>query len=238
MRGARRGIVAYDVVVEHAANGVALLLGPFEQTIAAEEALLFAGNCGEEKRGAVCGCAARDGFGEQARGFDAYGDAGGIVVCAGSVGFGVHHVGWTRIVVAGDDEECFCELGVGAGEDGVDAFQRERLAGSALTGGIEFVDDDLELAAGCFGDFVEAGDDVITGAADAAFGIGPGRKGETGAAGDELVDESAHGFYVNALARYGGGWARQQLGMRLNLLWFGRIAGGALLRERGRDGCR
>src|SRR5882762_5303027 len=200
MGGPRRGIVAYDVVIEHAADGVALLLGPFEQTIAAEEALLFAGNGGEEKRGAVCGCAARDGFGEQARGFDAYGDAGGIVVCAGGVGFGVHHVGWAGIVVTGDDEERFRQLGVGAGEDGVDAFQRERLAGRALAGGIEFVDYYLQLAARGFGDFVEAGDDVIAAAADAAVGIGPGREGETGAAGDELVDEGAHGFYVEAFA--------------------------------------
>src|SRR5882672_10176526 len=128
MGGSWRGIVADDVIVEHAADGVALLLGPFEQTIAAEEALFFAGNCGEEKRGSVCGCAARDGFGEQARGFDAYGDAGGIVVGAGSVGFGVHHVGWTRIVMAGDDEERFRQFGVGAGENGVDAFQRKWLA--------------------------------------------------------------------------------------------------------------
>src|SRR5258705_71527 len=75
MRGSRRGIVADDVVIEHAADGVALLLGPFEQTIAAGEALLFAGNCGEEKRGAVCGCAARDGVGGQARACDAYVDA-------------------------------------------------------------------------------------------------------------------------------------------------------------------
>src|SRR5258706_240589 len=107
MRGSGRGIVAYDVVVEHAADGVALLLGPIEQTIATEQALLFAGNGGEEKRGAVCGCPARGGFAEQAGGLDAYGNAGGIVVGSGSVGFGVHYVGWARIVVAGDDEERF-----------------------------------------------------------------------------------------------------------------------------------
>src|SRR5712671_6807559 len=115
MRGSRRGIVAHDVVVEHAADGVALLLGPIEQTIAAEEALLFAGNGGEEKRGAVCGCAARGGFAEEAGGFHAYGNAGSIVVGSGSVGFGVRYVRWTRIVVTGHDEECFCELGIGAG---------------------------------------------------------------------------------------------------------------------------
>src|SRR5258708_7318263 len=138
MRGSARRIVAYNVVVEHSADGVALLLGPIEQTIAAEEALLFTGNGGEEKRGAVCGCAARGGFAEEAGGFDAYGDAGSIVVCAGCVGFGVHHVRWAGIVMAGDDEERFRQLGVGAGENGVDAFQRERLAGSALARGIKF----------------------------------------------------------------------------------------------------
>src|SRR4029077_3496293 len=47
-----RRIVAYDVVIEHAANGVALPLGPFEQAIAAEQALLFPWNGGKKKRGA------------------------------------------------------------------------------------------------------------------------------------------------------------------------------------------
>src|SRR5712671_734045 len=229
MRGSRRGIVAHDVVVEHAADGVALLLGPIEQTIAAEEALLFAGNGGEEKRGAVCGCAARGGFAEEARGFDAYGDAGGIVVGAGSVGFGVHHVGWARIVVTGDNEERFREFGVGAGENGVDAFQRERLAGRALTGGIEFVDYHLQLAAGGFGDFVEAGDDVSAAAANAALGIGPGGEGEAGAAGDELVDEGAHGFFVYAFAGYGTRGTRQEFRVRAPLLGLRWIGLGGLL---------
>src|SRR5712671_1841850 len=231
MRGSPRGIVADDVVIEHGADGVALLLGPFEQTIAAEETLLFAGNSGEEKRGAVCGCAARGGFAEETGGFDAYGDAGGIVVCARGVGFGVHHVGWAGIVVTGDYEESFREFGVGAGENGVDAFQRERLAGRAFTGGIEFIDHNLQLAAGGFGDFVEAGDDVIAAAANATFGIGPGGEGEARAAGDELVDQGAHGFYVDALAGDGTGWTRQRLRVRLGLLRLGRIARGALLRE-------
>src|SRR5713226_3904479 len=104
MRCSRRGIVAYDVVIEHAADGVALLLGPFEQTIAAEESLLFAGNGGEEECGAVSAFAVGGSFAEEAGGFDAYGNAGGIIVRAGSVGFGVHHVRWARIVMAGDDE--------------------------------------------------------------------------------------------------------------------------------------
>src|SRR6266404_5213415 len=115
--------------------------------------------------------------------------------------------------MAGDDEERFGQLGVGAGEDGVDAFQRKRLAGSAFTGGVKFVDYHLQLAAGGFGDFVEAGDDVIAAAADAAFGIGPGGEGEAGAAGDELVDEGAHGFYVDAFAGYGAGGTRQEFRM-------------------------
>src|SRR5882672_4024812 len=105
MGGSWRGIVADDVIVEHAADGVALLLGPIEQTIAAEEALFFAGNCGEEKRGAVSGFAVCGGFAEEAGGLHAYGNTRGIVVGAGSVGLGVHHVGRARIVVAGDDEE-------------------------------------------------------------------------------------------------------------------------------------
>src|SRR6266853_4408476 len=132
--------------------------------------------------------------------------------------------------MAGDDEERFRQLGVGAGENGVDAFQRERLAGRALAGRVKFVDYDLQLAAGGFGDFVEAGDDVISAAADAAVGVGPGGEGEARAAGDELVEEGAHGFFVDALARYGGGWARQRLGMRLRLLRLGGVALCGLLR--------
>src|SRR6266852_6214840 len=142
----------------------------------------------------------------------------------GSVGICVHHVGWAGVVVARDDEERFCELGVGAGKDGVDAFQRERFAGSALGGGIEFVDYDLQLAAGGFGYFIEAGDDVIAAAAYAALGVGPGGEGETGAAGDELVDQGAHGFIVDTLACYGAGWTWQQFRVRVGLLRLGRIA--------------
>src|SRR5882762_774449 len=232
MRGSRRGIVAYDVVVEHAADGVALLLGPFEQTIAAEETLFFAGNGGEEKRGSVRAFAAGGGFAEEAGGLHTDGNAGGIIVGTGSVCLGVHYIRRARIVMAGDDEERFGEFRVGARENGVDAFQRERLAGRALTGGIEFVDDDLELAAGGFGDFVEAGDDVIAAAADAALGVSPGGEGEAGAAGDELIDEGAHGFFVDAFAGYGTCGTRREFRMRAPLLGLRWIGWGGLLSER------
>ncbi len=74
MRGSGRGIGAYDVVIEHPADGVALLLGPIEQMIASEQALFFAGNGGEEERGAVCAFAACSGSADETGGFHADGN--------------------------------------------------------------------------------------------------------------------------------------------------------------------
>src|SRR6266481_6818078 len=199
MRRSRGGIIAHDVVIEHAADGVTLLLGPFEQAIAAEQALFFAWNGGEEKRGAVSTFAVRGGFAEQTRGLYADRNAGSIIIRAGSVGLRVHDIGWPRVVVARDNEERFRELWVGAGKNGVNAFEMKRLAGGALGSGIEFVDHDLQLAAGILGDFIEARNDVVAATADSPLGIGPGRKRQTSPAGDELLDERAHRFFVDAL---------------------------------------
>src|ERR1700687_5177556 len=74
MRGSRRRLVAYDVVSEHAADGVALLLGPVEQMIATEQTLFFAGNGGEQDRGAVSALAVCGGYAEEAGGFHADGN--------------------------------------------------------------------------------------------------------------------------------------------------------------------
>src|SRR6266478_4390218 len=111
----------------------------------------------------------------------------------------------------------------------------KRLAGSSLGSGIEFVDDDLQLAAGILGDFIEARNNVVAATADTALGVSPGRKRESSPAGNELLDEGAHGFFVDALPCDGRGRARQQLRMRLPLLGLCRIVQG-LLREGRRDG--
>ena len=44
MRRARRGIGADDVVIEHSADRVALLLHPLQHALGAEQALFFARN--------------------------------------------------------------------------------------------------------------------------------------------------------------------------------------------------
>src|SRR6266446_7291463 len=236
MRRSRGGIIAHDVVIEHAADGVTLLLGPFEQAIAAEQALFFAWNGGEEKRGAVSTFAVRGGFAEQTRGLYADRNAGSIIIRAGSVGLRVHDIGWPRVVVARDNEERFRELWVGAGKNGVNAFEMKRLAGSSLGSGIEFVDHDLQLAAGILGDFIQARSDVVAAATDAALRVGPGRKRQPSPTGNQLVDQGAHRFFVDALSCDGCAWAQQHLRMRLPLLRLRWITRGGLLREGRRDG--
>src|SRR4029077_261247 len=103
--------------------------------------------------------------------------------------------------MARDDEARFRELWIGTGKNRVNAFQMKRLAGSSLGRGIEFVDHDLQLAAGILCDLIQARNDVIAAATNAALRVGPGRKRQPSAAGDELVDEGAHRFFVDTLPR-------------------------------------
>src|SRR4029077_17373804 len=102
------------------------------QAIAAEQALLFPWNGGKKKRGAVSAFAARGGFAEQARRLHADGNTGRIIVRSGSVRFRAHDVGRARVVMARDNEERFRELWIGAGKNGVNAFEGNRLACSSL----------------------------------------------------------------------------------------------------------
>src|SRR5258706_9218238 len=74
VRSSRRRIGADNIVIEHPTDGVALLLGPIEQMIASEQALSFAGNGGEEERGAVCAFAACSGSADETGGFHADGN--------------------------------------------------------------------------------------------------------------------------------------------------------------------
>ena len=46
-------IGAHDVVIEHAADGVALILQPFDHVLGAHQALLFARDGGKEQRRAI-----------------------------------------------------------------------------------------------------------------------------------------------------------------------------------------
>src|SRR5258708_24320354 len=120
--------------------------------------------------------------------------------------------------MARNDEERFRELWIGAGKNGVNAFEMERLSGGALGSGLEFVDHDLQLAAGILGDFVQARNNVIAAAPNTALGVGPGRKRQPSPTGNQLVDQGALRFFVDTLSCDGCGWAQQHLRMRLPLL--------------------
>ena len=101
VRRAGREIRADDVVVQEAADLVALLLQVLEQALAAEEALLLSGDGGEEERRAV------RALREEPRALDRDGHARGVVVRAGRVGFRIHHGGGHRVVVPRHEEDGF-----------------------------------------------------------------------------------------------------------------------------------
>src|SRR5438094_7467792 len=91
VRSSRSGIGANNVVVQHCAYGVALLFGPIQQAVRAEQALLFAGKHAKEKRRAKAAkLSVTVGFrpAQEARAFHANGGAGAVIVGSGSVGFG------------------------------------------------------------------------------------------------------------------------------------------------------
>src|SRR5579862_7390251 len=185
MRRTGGHVGADDVVIEHAADGVALLLDPLEHVRGAEQALLFAGDRGKEDGAAEAAVRLR-GLAKQARAFNADRDAGGIVIGAGSLEIRIHDVfeAGHGIEVAGNDEDGFGELFVGAGKNGIDVFEVSGLVAGALGGHFKFVHGDLELSAGFFAESIEAFDEVVAGAAGATLGIVPGSQGETGAAFD------------------------------------------------------
>ena len=85
MGAARCGVGADDVIVEHRADGVALLLGPIQQAVRAEQSLLFAGEHAKDQGGAEAPkLSVTVGFGpaQLARAFHTDGGAGSVVVCA------------------------------------------------------------------------------------------------------------------------------------------------------------
>src|SRR2546423_4506850 len=128
MRAAGRGMGANDIVVQYCANGGALLLGPLEEAVTAEQSLLLARNRGEEQRRAIAALAIGARFAEEARRFYADGHTRGIVVRSGSIGLRVHHVRGPRVEVAGDDENGFGKFCIGSRKKRVDTFERQRLS--------------------------------------------------------------------------------------------------------------
>src|SRR5256885_9436720 len=128
MRRSRRWISAYDIVVQHAANRVALLLGPLEQPIASEQALLFTRNRGKQQRSSITGVSIRGSLAQEARGFHADGHSRSVIVRAGSIRLGIHHVRGAGIVVTRDNENGLRELWIGSRKHSVNIFERHGLA--------------------------------------------------------------------------------------------------------------
>ena len=72
MRRAGRRVRAHDVVVQHSAHRVTLLLHPIHQVRAAEQPLLFSGHRGEKYRRAIRRSALRPCLAQQTRALDAH----------------------------------------------------------------------------------------------------------------------------------------------------------------------
>ena len=122
MRRAGSGVRTNDVVIEHPANCVALLLHPLEHSRAAEQALLFAGNGGKKQRGAKRSVAVGSRAAQQARAFHADRHARSVVIRARRVQIRIHDVGGAAIEMSGDNKNGFREHRIGARKNGVDIF--------------------------------------------------------------------------------------------------------------------
>jgi hypothetical protein len=96
---ARREVRSNDVVVQEAADRVALRFHPLEEPLAAEQALLLAGHRREKQSRAMRAA------GEKARALERDCDSRGVVVCAGGIALGIHHRRGHRVVVARDEED-------------------------------------------------------------------------------------------------------------------------------------
>ena len=209
VRRARRGVGSHDVVIQETADLVALLLQVGEKASAAEQALFFARDGGKQQRGAVG--AAR----KQARRGESHRDAGGIVIGAGRVHLRIHHVGSARIEVAGDEKNRFSEQRIAAGKNGDDIFKMRGLITGARRSRLEFIDGNLEAAAGVFGDLLVAREDAIARAADAAVGIVPGGERQARSAGDELFVDRAKVRQIDGVGRNCAGGAGKDVCSRL-----------------------
>ncbi len=184
-------IRADDVVVEDAADRVALLLEVFEQALAADQALLFSRDGRKEQ------CRAVGARGQQSRARDRDGHTRRVVVGARRVAFRVHHGGRHRVEVAGHDEHGSGERGVASGQKGQDVFESRGLVVRAGRRRFEAVDEHLEAPAGVLRDGRETRGDAVPAASDAAFRILPGGERMAGAAGHELLDRFAKGSFVH-----------------------------------------
>ena len=174
----RPGRAADDVVADHAGDVEALLLRLFGPVRGAEQALLFARDRHEHERRveAVSG--------HHARHFHHGGDARGVVVRAGCLRFGIHHVRRHRVVMAAHDVDAVLrsrERG-----DDVDDLHRLGYAPRRLLG--KGVECDLQAPAGRAAARVQLGLDPAPRGADALrVGVGA-RERVAGVEGSELAD--------------------------------------------------
>ena len=119
-------IAADNVVVQRRLDLPALLFRHFGKVGAAIKALLFAGD-GEENNGR-----GKSHFAEDARAFQRYRGAAGVVVGAGGGIGSVEVVAVARIVVAGDQKNSLRLLRIAATEHCIDVGNLRRLANALL----------------------------------------------------------------------------------------------------------
>ena len=235
MRSTWRGICSNNVVIQHSADGIALLLHPLEQMRAAQQSLLFSGNRSKQNRGAVAPelpVPVRFRPTQQPGAFDAHGRPGSVVIRARSIRGRIHHVRRPRIKVPRDDENRFRQLGIRARQNCIHILQRNRLPGSALRGRFEFVYHHLQLSAGIFRNLIQLRGNRITSAANPTLRVRPRRERQPRSAGHQVVDQPAHRLFINALPRDCSQRSRPQFHLRLPLRRFRGIARG-LLRQSG-----
>ena len=92
MRSTGSGIGAHNIVVQHPADGVALLFRPLQKMRAAKQPLLFPGNSRKQYRRAIRRGAFRRRLAEQAHTFHAHRHSRGIVVRSWSIRLWIHHI--------------------------------------------------------------------------------------------------------------------------------------------------
>jgi len=107
MRRAGRGVAANNIVVEHSAHRVSLLLHPFEHPGAAQQSLLFARDRRKQQRRAKRIAPHRCWPAQQAGAFHTHRNAGSIIVRARRVQIWIHYVAGSAVKMSGDDEYGF-----------------------------------------------------------------------------------------------------------------------------------
>ncbi len=122
MRGARRRVGADDVIIEHAAYGVALVLQPREHVLRAEQALLFAGDHGEQYRGTILRRPGRTGASQEPGALQADCNSGSVIIRAGRVYLRIQNVTGAAVHVPGNQEDSIGNGEFAAGKESVDVL--------------------------------------------------------------------------------------------------------------------